>query len=121
MSANHSQPIGLIVRQAPYAQRDPRSQLDVALAAAAIELPLEIFLLGDGIWQLAANRDAGPAQLPSGLKGWAAIGEMTAIRFFAEPEHCDRLQALGTVVPLEALDLPGMSRRWQDCLRVMAL
>ncbi len=95
----------------------------MALAAAALELPLEIYFIGNGIRQLAGNHEPETAALPPGLKGWAAITDMTAARFFAEPDrvhHMENLR-LKTTVRLESLDRAGMSRRWRNCSRMMAL
>jgi sulfur relay (sulfurtransferase) DsrF/TusC family protein len=116
-------PLALIVRQAPHAQRSARAQLDFALAAAAIETPLEIYFFGDGLWQLTATREPAAAMLPSGLRGWGAIAEMTRVRFFAEPRLCERVSALGqeTVVPLEPLECADMHRRWAGCMQVISL
>lgn len=123
MSEQAQNTLGLIVRQAPYAQREPRAQLDMALAAAALELPLEVYFLGPGIWQLAAGRETDAAMLPRGLKGWAAVADMTVVRYFVEPGQYSRLTELGadTVVPVEPLDRSAMSRRWRGCLQVVAL
>lgn len=118
-----SQTLALIVRQPPYAQRSARAQLDGALAAAALELPLELYFLGEGIWQLAAGRETESALLPRGLKGWAALEEMTKVRYFAEPTACRRLRELDaqTAVPVEVLEPGDMARRWRSCGKVMAL
>ena len=123
MSAADSGTLALIVRQAPYAQRDARAQLDVALAAAALEVPLEIYFLGDGAWQLALSRAPDGAWLPRGLKGWAAIAELTTARYFVESAVADRMNTLGaaTVVPVEELPITEMSRRWRACMKVMSL
>jgi len=115
--------LGLVVRQGPYADRSARAQLDVALAAAALEVPLEIYFMGEGIWQLAARREFADALLPGGLKGWAALPDMTSVRYFAPPDYCSRLEKLGieTVVPLERLESKAMAARWRACSQVMAL
>lgn len=111
------------MRQAPYEQRSPRAQLDVALAAAALEIPLEVYFLGDGVWQLAAERSTRSADLPRGLKGWAALDQMTQVIFFAEVGRFRNMQEMGveTVVPLKALDNEAMAHRWRACRQVMAL
>lgn len=123
MSEGGRQPLAFIVRQAPYAQRSPRAQLDVALAAASLEIPLEIYFLGAGVWQLAVRRDPEVAGLPRGLKGWAAVADMTPVRFFAEAGACARLVKAKAdwLVNVEPLDLVSMASRWRACERVMAL
>ena len=123
MNDDRNQVLGLIVRQAPYAQRCPRAQLDVALAAAVLELPLEVYFLGDSVWQLAAERDTSMAKLPGGLKGWAALPGMTSIRFFAAEGQCLRMRQQGAepIVTVEELNSDSMARRWRACVQVMAL
>lgn len=123
MNAPRRQPLGLVVRAAPFARRSAREDLDVALAAATLEIPLEVFFLGSGAWQLAAGRCAGAAFLPQGLAGWAALGELTEARYFAETGVCRRMQELGveSVVSLESLDGNEMAQRWLSCARVMVL
>lgn len=123
MSQGSRQPIGLVVRQAPYAQRSPRAQLDVALAAASLEIPLEIYFLGAAAWQLAARRDPQAAGLPRGLKGWAAVADMAPARFFAEAGAFEVLvQAKAEwLVDAEPLELVSMAARWRGCRQVMSL
>ena len=123
MSEQSPQTLALIVRQAPYTQRSARAQLDFALAAATLELPLEIYFIGDAAWQLVRDREPEAAGLPRGLKGWAAISTMTRISFFAEPARVKALREHGaaTVVDLEGVDLPDMSDRWRQCRQVMSL
>ena len=112
-----------MVRHAPYAQRSARAQLDVALAAATLELPLEVYFLGDGVWQIASGRDSDTALLPRGLKGWGALAELTDVRYFATSEVVAQLRELGvdTVVEPEALNPDAMRQRWQDCDKVLTL
>lgn len=123
MSRDGRQALGFIVRQAPYAQRSPRAQLDFALAAASLEIPLEIYFLGPAVWQLAARRDPQAAGLPGGLKGWAAVAELTPARFFAQAEAFDELAQArtGWLVEVEALEIASMARRWRNCRQVMSL
>ena len=123
MSSRNTNRLGLVIRQAPYAQPAPRSQLDMALAAASLEMPLDIFFLGDGVWQLAANRDPAAADLPAGLKGWAAVPDLTDSRFYVHQASHDRFTQLGgkTIVPVTALSGPAIAERWRACSRVMSL
>jgi sulfur relay (sulfurtransferase) DsrF/TusC family protein len=123
LSRDEQRPLGLVVRQGPYSERSARAQLDVALAAAALELPLEIFFIGEGIWQLAAARDSTAALLPRGLKGWAALPDMTSVRYFALEDSCSgRVDPrVDAGVHLESLDGNAMAARWRACSQVMAL
>lgn len=111
------------MRAAPYARRASRDDLDVALAAATLELPLEIFFLGPGVWQLIDDREPQAAMLPRGLRGWAALKGLTEARFFVEPSVSDYLAGLGAspMVQFEPLDGAGMARRWRGCTQVWML
>ena len=117
------QPLALIVRQAPYSQRSARTQLDVALAAATLELPLEVFFLGVSVWQIATERETAAAGFAGGLKGWGAVSQMTSVAFFAEASQLQVLlqQGVETVVAVEGLDGPELAMRWQACGKVMSL
>lgn len=123
MSDLKLQPLALVVRQAPYAQRSARAQLDFALAAATLELPLEIFFLGDAAWQLAGERETEAAGLSRGLKGWAAVATMTRVSFFAEAGCLQALQGQGVepLVKVEGLDHPAMAARWRSCRKVLSV
>lgn len=123
MNRETLKPLALVVRQAPYAQRSARSQLDFALAAAALELPLEVYFLGEGVWQLVTEREASAAGLPRGLKGWAAIATMTEVSFFGESDQLQLMQDNGveTLVPVEGLTGFKMANRWQSCSQVLSL
>lgn len=123
MRAAKRRSLGLVVRSAPFARRSARDDLDVALAAATLEVPLEIFFVGSGVMQLAADRDVLAALLPHGLGGWAALGDLTEIRYFAEPGVWRRIEALGidTTVRAEPLEARAMAERWRQCARMLVL
>ncbi len=117
------QPLAMIVTQSPYRQRSARTQLDVALAAATLELPLELYFIGDGVWQLSSERKPEAVGLPKGLRGWAALAGMTRVAFFADALQLENMNRLGsdTIVDVESLSLEEMSGRWRHCSRVMHL
>lgn len=123
MSAADLQRIGLVVRAAPYARRASRDDLDVALAAATLEMPLEIYFLGPGVWQLIDDSEPQAAMFPRGLRAWAALAGLTDVRFFVEPSVSEYLAGLGAtlMVDFEPLDGRGMARRWRACTQVWAL
>lgn len=115
--------LGLVVRAAPFTSRSARDDLDVALAAATLEIPLEVFFLGYGVWQTAAERSVQAALLPGGLAGWAALADLTEARYFAEAGLCWRMREAGvdTTVQVEPLDGVEMAERWRSCSRVLVM
>lgn len=115
--------IALIVRSPPYRQRAARSQVDVALVAAALDRPLRLYFVGAAVLQLLAARDTADARLPSGYRAWASLPELTSVRVFAEPSWLARLQRGGADLLLQAepMDAAVMSSDWRDCMTVLVL
>jgi len=117
------QSLALIVRDPPFAQRAARADLDVALAAAALDFRLEIFFLGKAVMQLAHERDCHAAMLPVGYRAWAALPELAEVRMYAEPawlERCER-RMIPLLLRLEPLSTAEMSVRWRRCQQVMMI
>jgi len=115
--------IGLLIRTGPYQQRSARSQLDLALVAASLEKPLQIYFLGQAVLQLLQRRELVSAKLPAGYKAWASLPEMTDVEVFAEPLWLERLQCCHIKLMLQpqALELMHMRVRWQSCEKLLVL
>lgn len=115
--------VGLVVRSGPYQQRSARSQLDVALVAAALEAPLRLYFLGSAALQLAGERDARNAGLPAGYRGWASLTGLTGVSGFVEAAWLERLLELGTgpLLPVKARSKAEMRADWQNCARLLVL
>jgi sulfur relay (sulfurtransferase) DsrF/TusC family protein len=115
--------LALLVRTPPYRNREPRAELDLALAALSLDFELEVYFLGDALLQLAGNKDAADAGLPPGYKAWAALSELGTVRLFGESDWLDRCERLGAVwlAPVEGLGAASMKTRWRACDRVVVL
>lgn len=115
--------LALLLTAPPYAGREARAELDMALAAAAMDRSLEVYWLDNALLQLAANRQVEQALLPPGLKGWAALPEMGETRQFVEAAAWSRCEALGirVLLPVEPLDENEFRRRWRACEQVLVL
>jgi sulfur relay (sulfurtransferase) DsrF/TusC family protein len=114
---------GLVVRGHPYRQRSARSELDVALAAAALDWTLAVYFLGPSVLQLAAGHDAEPAMLPPGYRAWAALPELADVGFYAEPGWLGRCRDRGIelILPVEPLDRREMRAGWRAVDRLLVL
>lgn len=115
--------LALLVRDRPYRRRTPRSDLDTALAAAAMDFRLEIYFLGAAVLQLAAERDTGPALLPPGYRGWSALPELADLQVYAEHgwlRRCERA-GLALALPVEPLGAADMAQRWRHCRHALLL
>lgn len=117
MGAIEAKRLALIARNPPWACRAARSDVDVALAAAAMDFTLEIYFLGAALMQLAAERDSREAMLPAGYRAWSALPELSEVTFFGEREwlkRCDRA-AIRLLLPVQSLSAEAMQSRWLRC------
>ena len=115
--------ICLLLTAEPFAGREARAELDVAMAAAAMDHRLEVYFLGDALLQLADGAQGSQALLPSGLRGWSAVPELGEVRMFAEESQLARLEDLGItpVAEVQALDEAGMRSRWREAAKVLLM
>jgi len=115
--------LGLVVRRAPWQGRSGRDALDLALAAATLDLSLELFFIGDGVLQLVAGGEPGGAALPPGMKAWASLGHLAPTRFWAARDRLDALASLGVSWVLEPRPLAAdaMPARQAVCDRLLVV
>lgn len=107
--------LALIVRGRPYARRAPRADLDLALAAAALDFGLDVYFVGEAILQLAAERDGAAAGLGPGYRAWAALPDLADVRMYGERNWVERCARTGIelLVPVEGLDTGQMRAGWR--------
>ena len=115
--------LGLLVRQPPWGGRSGRDQLDLAMAAAALEIELELFFIGDGVLQLLDQRQPLAAQLPSTHLGWRALSELTRVQAYAQSGFLSApLEDEARLLPgLQFLDTGAMHALQGRCDRVLVL
>lgn len=114
-------PLGIIVRSPPYQGRAGREQLDVALSAAVLEWPLELYFLGTGLGQLYIDIQPESAQLSKGLKAWASLPELTETRVFINQQQWSALGGRALVLDVEPLSQQDMVLRWRSCQHLLNL
>lgn len=115
--------LALVVRGHPYALRSARENLDLALAAAALDWPLDLYFLGAALLQLVKQRDVSAALLPPGYRAWASLPELGEVQFYAEREwlkRCDR-NGLDLLVPVHSLGAEEMRAAWRRSQHLLAL
>jgi sulfur relay (sulfurtransferase) DsrF/TusC family protein len=115
--------LGLIIRGAPYGKRTPRSDVDLALAAAALDFRLDLFFLGESVLQLLADRAPEDSRLPAGYRAWASLPELAEARFYVEEDRFEACAGKGLtlalpVTPLSAGQMPDI---WRRCQQVLVL
>lgn len=115
--------LALIVRGRPYGRRAPRVDLDLALAAAALDFRLEVYFLGEALLQLAADRDGAAARLPPGYRAWAALPDLADVRMFGERAWLQRCAEHGIelLLQVEGLDEGQMSAGWRRCRNALVV
>jgi sulfur relay (sulfurtransferase) DsrF/TusC family protein len=115
--------LALIVRGHPWSQRAARADLDLALAAAAMNYTLDVYFLGTALMQLAEVRDGKSAMLPAGYRAWAALPDVAEVTVFAEPEwlrRCDRA-AIQLILPVQPLNAEAMQSGWRRCDHILVI
>ena len=95
----------------------------MALAAAALEIPLHLYFLGDAVLQLLDERNPGAARLPPGYRGWASLPDLTEVRASAQAPWLDHIavQGLELLLQVKSLSLPEMRSEWASCGQVLVL
>ncbi len=115
--------LALLVRSAPYQRRSPRNELDVALAALAMDFRVEVYFLGSSILQLIPERDPRPALLPAAYRAWAALPEMGEFSLYAEQAWLDRLVEWNEplLMPIQGLSAEQIRTGWRNCDHSMVI
>lgn len=118
-----SRALALLVRSQPYQRRSARAELDVALAAMAMDFRVEVYFIGSAILQLQSDRDCTPALLPAAYRAWAALPDLGEFGLYAEQPWLDRLAAaeIPLMMPVQAMDAAEMRQRWRTCDYSMVL
>jgi len=123
MSGQRGSSLALFVTGRPYHNRVARADIDIALAAAALDFNLQIYFSGAAIMQLAAERNSADAQLPGGYRAWAALPDLAEAAIYVEQEWLEFCSARGIelVLPVGALSPAAMQRAWRGCDHALVL
>ncbi len=121
MAAVAADRLGLIVRHVPWRYRAARADIDLGLAAAAMDFQLEVYFLGPALLQLAAERDSRAALLPPGYRAWASLPELADARVYAEEAWlvlCAR-RSISLILDPSPLSPGAMRESWRSCRHVL--
>lgn len=115
--------LALLVRNPPYRQRAARADLDLALAAAAVDFDLEVYFVGGALLQLAAGQDGAAALLPAGYRAWAALPGLTNIRAYAERDWLERCRraSIDLLLPVRPLSTAELAAGWRNSRHALLL
>ena len=115
--------LALLVRTGPYLSREARAEVDLALAALALDFSLEVYFFGDAVLQLANDKTGAGALVPGGYKAWAALPELGDVTVYAESTWAARCERVGVewLLPVERLGPARMKNAWRQCDRVLVL
>ena len=120
--ASHSS-LALLVHASPFENRVARADLDLALAAAALDFEIQVYFFGDSILQLASERNSTDALLPGGYRAWSALPDLAETVVYAEKGWLDSCTARGIklVMDVKGLDHCGMAKNWRRASHVLVL
>jgi tRNA 2-thiouridine synthesizing protein C len=107
----------IVIRRSPYGSSLARASLDVALAAAAFEQPLNLLFMGDGVLQLMAEQDSQAIGVKNIGRLLASLPLYDIERVYVDGEAATRYGIdLGNApVAAQALDGPGMRQLMVGC------
>lgn len=123
MAAQPAVTLALLVQSRPYQHRASRADVDLALAAAAMDFELYIYFAGAAILQLASRRECESALLPPGYRAWAALPELAETLIYGEQAWTDYCELMKTelVLPVRALSATEMETDWRRHDHVMVI
>lgn len=115
--------LALLVHTSPFEKRVARADLDLALAAAALDFEIQVYFFGDSIMQLATDRNSIDALLPGGYRAWSALPDLADTVVYAEKKWLDSCAARGIklVMDVKGLDPCGMAKNWRQARHVLVL
>jgi len=123
MSGNPNSTLALIVQTMPYENRVARANIDLALAAAAMDFDLHVYFSGAAIMQLVLERDVSGAMLTAGYRAWAALPELAATFIYGEQSWLDycRQKDIELVMPARGLSPSKIKSAWRRHAHVMVV
>jgi sulfur relay (sulfurtransferase) DsrF/TusC family protein len=123
MPANECSTLALIVQTMPYENRVARVNIDLALAAAAMDFELHVYFIGAAIMQLALQRVSTGAMLPPGYRAWGALPELATTVIYGEQSWLDFCQQKNVelVMPTRGLSRPAMKNAWRQHQHAMVI
>ncbi len=107
----------VVVRRSPYGSSLARASLDVALSAAAFDLPLSLLFMGDGVLQLLTEQDSRGIGVKNIGRLLASLPLYDIEHVYVDAEAATRygIDLDKAPVTTQALDGPGMQQLMADC------
>ncbi|MEH6568796.1 MAG: sulfurtransferase complex subunit TusC [Halioglobus sp.] len=100
----------IVLRKTPYGSSLSRSALDVALATAAFDQPVNVLFMGDGVLQLLPTQDSTPIEKKNVAKILASLPLYDIETLFADAGALARynINPAELTLPITTLDASGM-------------
>ena len=102
MAATLGKSVLIVLRHSPYGSSLAGASLDVALATAAFEQPVDVLCLGDGVLQLQAGQDSQALGLRNKGKLLASLPLYGIERVYVDAEAATRYRLDLAAAPLQA-------------------
>ena len=112
MAANDKNSMLVIVRRPPYGSSLARTALDVALAAAAFDQPVNLLFMGDGVLQLLPEQDSSAIGIKNIERLLASLPlyEIETVYVDSEAAALHSLDLSTAPLATRAIDGPAMHR-----------
>ncbi len=98
----------VVLRRSPYGSSLAKASLDVALAAAAFEQPIDLLFMGEGVLQLYPDQDGRSLGVKTIGRQLAALPHFDINRVYADSEAVARYKMDLSRAPVDTLAIqPG--------------
>jgi len=117
----HRKTLLVVVRQPPYGSSLARAALDTALAAAALEQPVSLLFMGDGVLQLMSGQQSEAIGVKNigRLLGSLPLYDIESVYIDAGAAARYQLDTSDLVLPVTPVDPAAMRGLIDDCDHVI--
>ena len=116
MAASEKKSILLVLRHSPYGSSLAKASVDVALANAAFDQPVDLLFMGDGVLQLIPDQDSLRAGRKNIGRQLASLPMYDINRVYVDAEAAQRykLDITGVAIDTDLLSAAEMHRLMVD-------
>ncbi|GJM08979.1 MAG: protein TusC [Lysobacteraceae bacterium] len=114
-------PFLVLVDQLPMSGDDVRERVDLVIMALALDLPVQLLFVGDGVWQLKAGQSPDRVGLHDSTAAWRSLDLYGLDQIWVDGEamRARGLQADQLMLPASVVDAEGLRRLMTECGSVL--
>lgn len=113
----------IVIRRSPYGSSLAKASIDLALAAAAFDQPVDLLFMGDGVLQLCPGQDSSALGVKNIGKQLAAMSLYDIDRIYVDAEAAARFNVDVTACTVEVCSLNSdqLHQLFSSCDHLLSL